>query len=386
MNKKNNLKKKDYSQAIILAIDTSCDDTSVAILQNRRVLANIVSSQIELHKKWGGVVPSIARQAHRDNIERVYKEALKRARPKESDLDIVAVCYGPGLAIALEVGIDFAKTLSMKNNLKLVPVNHMEGHLLSPFLLNSKGNGQAKLVNNFFPALALLVSGNHSEIVFVKEIGDYEILGETLDDAAGEAFDKVARMLNLSYPGGPIITHLAKRADKSWRDVKKGRLERADKKPEQELAGFFGLPIPMYNSGDLNFSFSGLKTASLYKIAQLRKEYKLDKDWSYNFSREFINAISLSLQQKLKKAIKLKPEAKTIIIGGGVSNNCYILRDISLLARKNNLKFLKPDRAFRSDNAAMIAIAAYYQLEKFNNYLSGEKIKELDRMPNLKLS
>lgn len=387
MNKNKKIIKNKYKEAIILAIDTSCDDTSVAVFKGRRVLSSVISSQIELHKKWGGVVPTIAKRAHQENIERVYQEALKRARIKEDEIEFVAVTYGPGLAIALEVGLEFAKNLAYEKKKKLVPINHMEGHMLASFILNSKGNGVIALnqEGTIFPALALLISGNHSEIVYAEYINKYKILGETLDDAAGEAFDKVARMLNLGYPGGEIITLLAGRASKKWADVSLGLKERGERKPLAEVAGRLGLPVPMMRSKDLNFSFSGLKTACLYKIKSLREKYSEDTRWSYDFSREFINAISRSLLTKLEKAIKLNPEIKSIIIGGGVSNNKYIIREVGALAKKENKKYLIPETKFRSDNAGMIAIAAYYNINNLENWLEGEKILELDRKPMLRL-
>ncbi len=372
---------------IILAIDTSCDDTSVAILKGRSVLASVISSQTELHKKWGGVVPDIARRAHKENIENVYQEALKRARISEADIEFVAVTYGPGLAIALEVGLNFAKILAYEQKKKFIPINHMEGHMLASFLLNGKAKGAIKenKEGQLFPALALLISGNHTEIVYAKALNEYEILGETLDDAAGEAFDKVARMLNIGYPGGPIITLLAGRADKKWSDALAGLSERGEKKPIAEVAGRFGLPIPMMRSKDLNFSFSGLKTACLYKINGLREKYKKDTDWSYDFAREFINAVSRSLSVKLSKAIKLRPDIKSVLIGGGVSNNKYIVREIGGLVRKSGRKYFIPEMKFRSDNAAMIGIAAYYNIKNKKNWLEGEEILAVDRKPMLKL-
>ncbi|HOZ53671.1 MAG TPA: tRNA (adenosine(37)-N6)-threonylcarbamoyltransferase complex transferase subunit TsaD [bacterium] len=382
MNKQNKINRNP----IILAIDTSCDDTSVAVLRGRIVLSSVISSQTELHRKWGGVVPDIARRAHQENIDKVYREALKRARIKEDDIEFIAVTYGPGLAIALEVGVDFAKNLAYKKKKKIVPINHMEGHLLASFVLNKNGQGLVldKEKDNF-PALALLVSGNHTEIVYVKDINSYKILGETLDDAAGEAFDKVARMMNIGYPGGPILTTLADKASKKWSDTEMGLKERNDKKPKSDIAGRFGLPIPMIHSKDLNFSFSGLKTACLYKIKDLREKYKKDSDWSYDFSREFINAISASLLVKLKKALQLHPETKSIIIGGGVSNNKYIIREVGKLAKKSDKKYLIPEKRFRSDNAGMIGIAAYYNIINKKFWLEGKKILRVDRKPMLRL-
>lgn len=380
---------KKIDKSIILAIETSCDDTGVAVLLGRRVLSSVVASQVELHKKWGGVVPDIARRAHQENIGKVYKEALKRARIEESDIDYVAVTYGPGLAIALEVGIEFARDLAYKNKIKLVPINHMEGHMLAPFLLNKNNNG---VLGDFkkgdiFPFMALLISGSHTEIVHARDFHDYEILGETMDDAAGEAFDKVARMMNVGYPGGAILTSFADKANKDSLDAELGFEARNGKKPIAEIAGKFGLTIPMMRSGDLNFSFSGLKTACLYKIKELRQEYKKDTEWTYDLSREFINAITKSLKFKFRKALLKHPEVKTVMLGGGVSNNKYIIREIGNLARKMDKKFLVPEIRFRCDNAGMIGIAAYYNIKNRGDKacLLGKKILKLDREPTLSL-
>ena len=384
---KNKDEKSDSKEPLILAIDTSCDDTSVAVLRGRCILSSVVSSQTELHKKWGGVVPDIARRAHQENISKVYAEVLKRAKVKESELEFIAVTYGPGLAIALEVGVNFAKELSYRLKKKLVPINHMEGHMLASLILNKNGQGAVSLNEEdaIFPALGLLISGNHTEIVLAKGLGDYEVLGETVDDAAGEAFDKVARMLDLGYPGGPILTLLAGRANKNWSDAVAGQSERTDQKPLSEIAGRFGLPIPMMRSGDMNFSFSGLKTACLYKMKDLRARYKKDTDWSYDFAREFINAISRSLSFKLKKAMRLHPEIKSVIIGGGVSNNIYIVREIGALVRHTGKKFFVPVKKYRSDNAGMIGIAAYYNITRKKYWVEGEEILSVDRKPMLHL-
>ncbi|HEQ65376.1 MAG TPA: hypothetical protein ENN64_00920, partial [bacterium] len=204
----------DLNSKKILAIETSFDDTGAAVLFGRKVISNVLASSVDLHRKWGGVVPSIARQAHLDNIEYVSAEALTRGKVSIEEIDYIAVTYGPGLAIALEVGLDYAKKLAYNNKKSLIPVNHMEGHFFSPFALNSKGkvfsssgvNIESGInVKKFYPIIGFLISGNHTELVVSEKLGEYEIIGETLDDACGEAFDKVARMLNYGYPGGPII-------------------------------------------------------------------------------------------------------------------------------------------------------------------------------------
>lgn len=417
-------KSKSKNEKLILAFDTSCDETSVAVIRNRTVLSNVISSQVELHKKWGGVVPDIARRAHSENIDLVTKEALKRAKVTINDIDAVAVTYGPGLAIALEVGLDYAKKIALDNKIHFIPVNHMEGHLLSGLALNSVGKGvftdenkrsadssDNLISQKLFPALGLLISGSHTDIVLIFDIGKYVVIGETLDDAAGEAFDKVARMLNLGYPGGPVITYLAKQ-------VKEKPLSQDQK---QQWRVDFDLPVPMIKSNDLNFSFSGLKTSCLYKIKSLRETHTKDNAWSREFSRAFISAVKKSLLFKLERAIDYIKSGKiwelesvlskkqliekfgisygstietpkTLLIGGGVVNNSLIVNGVSAFCRKNGVKLITPNKKLRSDNAAMIGVAAYFKAyysdnrkQFFDASKSSDraKIQQLDRDPQL---
>lgn len=342
----------------ILAIDTSCDETSAAITINDRVISNIISSQVELHRQYGGIVPIIAQRAHRERINPVIQETLKRAKKQFSieKIDALAVTYGPGLAIALEVGIAKAKELSLRLQKPLIAINHMEGHLLSAFAKNSKGNGPFIKVKPKFPILGLLVSGGHTQLVLMKDFGNYQLLGETLDDAAGEAFDKLAKMLDLGFPGGPIVSELAKKGN-----------------PDK-----YSLPIPMEKSKDLNFSFSGLKTASLYLIKQLKEKgvSKYHSDICASFEKSLIS----SLMIKLEKAILIY-RPKQIVLGGGVINSEKLRREARKIARKNHLHLFIPySKNLLTDNAAMIGVAAYYQA------LRGKlvkNLKELDRQPNL---
>lgn len=326
----------------ILGIETSFDDTAAAVLADRRVLSSVVSSSTDLHKKWGGVVPDISRRAHIENIEPVYKEALSKAGCGIDSIDYIAVTYGPGLAIDLEVGLEFAKTLSSSHSIPLVPVNHMEGHLLSSFLLNSKGHGLIEKIvkEKLFPAIGVLVSGNHTELILVSDFGKYEKLGETLDDAAGEAFDKVGRMLDLGFPGGPVVSEFAKKG-------KKGEIE---------------FSVPMKNSGDLNFSYSGLKTACLYRLNDLKKRNGNGKEWVYDFCTGFVDAVSMSIVYKLEKALVENPNVKSVFAGGGVLMNEYIARKIGLKVKEFGLKFFLPEKKYRTDNAAMIGIAGYFNI------------------------
>lgn len=365
---------------LILAIDTSCDDTSFAVLRGSTVLSSVVSSQVEIHAQWGGVVPDIARREHEKNIPVVYIEALRKARVDIEDIDYVACTYGPGLAIDLEVGLTFAKELAIKENKRFVAINHMEGHLLSGLLHLGSGEGQTPtdgdspdnrslldvgpdLGQTLFPALGLLVSGKHTEIVHVRDFGVYAKLGETLDDAAGEAFDKVARMLNLGYPGGPVICDFARRGTK----------------------GKIVLPIPMERSNNLNFSYSGLKTASLYKIKELRENGLPEKEWVYDFCRSFLDVIKESISIKLERAIQENGDIKSVFVGGGVFNSEEITRYIGKLVRSYGLRYIYPKQEYRGDNAAMIGIAAYYHIIKGDFIEKKEEIEKIDREPRLSI-
>ncbi len=354
---------------LILAIETSCDETSAAITAGRRVLSNVIWSQIDIHQPWGGVVPNLARQAHKLRIKDVKNEAIKNAEAnrKRFDLDLpkinlenidaVAVTHGPGLAIALEVGIAKAKELAKKYSKPLIAVNHMEGHLLSSFALNLNGNGPFSNIKPAFPILGLLISGGHTQLVLMSDFGKYQIIGQTLDDAAGEAFDKVAKMLDLGYPGGPIIEELARNGN-----------------PHK-----YQLPIPMARHQSLNFSFSGLKTACLYKIREIPEKDK-NKQFLKDFSASFQQALIKSITINLKKAIE-KTKPNQILLGGGVINNLALRRQIRQTAKKFNLPVFIPysDKLF-SDNAGMIGVAAYYSAQQ-GKFV--ENIETLDRQPNL---
>jgi N6-L-threonylcarbamoyladenine synthase len=346
---------------LVLGIDTSCDDTSVAVLEGRKVLSSVVSSQLDIHAEYGGVVPDIARREHEKNFPKVLEEALRKAKKSIEEVEYIAVTYGPGLAIDLEVGINYAKELSKDYGIPVVPVNHMEGHLLSSLLLNSKGTGMVEGdIQEIFPALGLLMSGKHTELVLAKGIGKYEKIGQTLDDAAGEAFDKVGRMLNFGYPGGPVVTEFAKKG-------KRGNIE---------------FPIPMKNSGDLNFSFSGIKTAALYKSKELREEGKSEKEWVYDFCRGFVDAVYESVALKFTDAIEQYPKVKHVLVGGGVFNSEEILRRVGSLVRDYSLEFLYPEKEYRGDNGAMVALVGFMHLA---NSIQGEELEKLDRDPRLSL-
>ncbi|MBS3051966.1 MAG: tRNA (adenosine(37)-N6)-threonylcarbamoyltransferase complex transferase subunit TsaD [Candidatus Aenigmarchaeota archaeon] len=344
-----------------LSVDTSCDETSASVCKDDRVLSNIISSQVDLHNEWGGVVPSIAKRIHQERIDPTISLALKRARLKIEDIDAFAITIGPGLAIALEVGIKKIKELSQIHNKPIIVVNHMEGHIYSNFAKNSEGSSYNKFKKPKFPVLCLLVSGNHTELVLMSNHGNYKLLGETLDDAAGEAFDKIARPLILGYPGGSIIERFAESGN-----------------PEA-----FDLPRPMIHSKDYNFSFSGLKTASVLLIEKLKQKYK--KDFSKvvpDFCSSFQQSITDVLLAKTVKAVK-EYKVKQLFMGGGVISNNQIRKSFRKEMRRLSVNVFISDKKFCTDNAAMIGICAYYK-SKRNEYV--KNIKNVDRMPNLKIN
>ncbi|MDD5291533.1 MAG: tRNA (adenosine(37)-N6)-threonylcarbamoyltransferase complex transferase subunit TsaD [Patescibacteria group bacterium] len=369
----------------ILGIETSCDETAAAIVEGKKVgtqnfvsvQSNVVSSQIEIHKKYGGVVPEVAAREHVLNILPVVNEALEKAdltpRPpllgrrggaKGRGIDVIAVTVGPGLITSLMVGVETAKILSYVWNIPLVGVNHIEGHIYANFVsVNSKfqipnskqiQNSKSQISNIKFPALILTVSGGHTMLVLMAGHGKYKIIGETRDDAAGEAFDKAAKLLGVGYPGGPAI---AAYAAKSKVKSQKSKVS---------------LPRPMINSNDYDFSFSGLKTALLYKL-------KKDKIWKKKipeYCAEFQQAVIDVLIAKTVKAVR-DFKVKTIMLSGGVAANQELRRQM-----KEKIEVLIPDLKYTTDNAAMIATAGYFHALK-KDFIPWQKIK-VD--PNLELS
>lgn len=340
----------------ILSIDTSCDETSVAITDGRRVLSNVIYSQMLMHKEWGGVVPSLAKRAHEERIDAVIAEAFKKAKVKGEDLDYIAVTYGPGLAIALEVGIKHAQALAQKYNKPLIPVNHMEGHIYSCFVQNSKGNPERPFT---FPYLALLISGGHTELVLFRDHLTYEIIGKTRDDAAGEAIDKAARMLGLGYPGGPAIERLSDTVDN---------------------IDTYKFPRAMLQSHDLDFSFSGLKTSFMYFLKDMSEE---DKNAHINnIASSFQESIFDTIIRKTERAMK-ETGIHNLVVGGGVIANSYLRSRIRSLAKKYNGNSVFPTYKYLTgDNAAMIGIVAYYRAKKGLYVNANEKV---DRVPRLSL-
>ncbi len=345
---------------IILAIETSCDETAISVVQAEgdltrprfKVLAHQVSSQVALHAPFGGVVPNIAKREHLKNLPIVLDQALAEAKLTHEEavkiIDAIAVTVGPGLEPALWTGIEFAKKLAEEWQKPLIPTNHLEGHIISVLAPNlDTGCPSGHPVSIKFPAVALIISGGHTELVLVKKLGEYERVGSTRDDAVGEAFDKVARLLGLPYPGGASVSKLAKEA----RDT--------------NLTSDWHLPRPMLHSPDLNFSFSGLKTAVRYGIEKHGTMSELDKQ---TLAREFEDAVIEVLTAKTLKAIEAY-EAKSLIIGGGVIAN-QTLRDAFTKLTSNfpsptsPLPLLIPDFKLSTDNATMIAMASYIRYLK----------------------
>ncbi len=344
----------------ILAIDTSCDDTSAAVVHGYTVLSNIVSSQTEIHRPYGGVFPTMAKQAHKQNINPAIKRALKLAQITKNQLDAIAVTVGPGLAPALEIGIHKAKKISSLLRLPLIKVNHIEGHLLS---ILTKPNNKKPMLKNFkppWPILGIIVSGGHTEYVWAKNFGDYQILGQTVDDAAGECLDKVGRLLSLGYPAAPVVERLAKQGN----------------------ANKFSFPLPMTSSGDLNLSFSGLKTFSRRKIEELEKNGKLNKQTTFDFCASLQNGVFKHIAHKLNKLLK-QFHPNEIWLGGGVANNIKLRKIIRKLAKEYNLKVLLPYRKkICSDNAAMIGVVSYFKYQK-KEFVTNSS--SMDRIPQWKI-
>ncbi len=320
---------------IILGIESSCDDTSAAIIKDGVLMSNVVASQ-KVHEAYGGVVPELASRAHQQNIVPVVSEAIRQAGIKKEDISGIAFTRGPGLLGSLLVGTSFAKGLALALEIPLLDVNHLHGHVLSHFIKEDETTEVPE-----FPYLCLLVSGGNSQIIKVNSPNDMEVLGQTIDDAAGEAFDKCAKVMGLPYPGGPYIDKLAAEGDSTRFKFSK-----------PHIAGF-------------DYSFSGLKTSFLYT---LRDEKKLNP----NFVEENKADLAASLQKtiidilmdKFGKAIK-ETGIRTVAIGGGVSANSGVRNAVEEYCKRRGIKAFIPKRSFTTDNAAMIAVAGYFKyLEK----------------------
>lgn len=325
---------------ITLGIESSCDETSVSVIKNgREVLSNVINSQIDIHKKFGGVVPEIASRNHVEAISYVTKEALEQAKKKFDDIDVIACTYGPGLVGALLVGVAYAKALSYALNKPLVGVNHIQGHIAANYITYKELEP---------PFLCMVISGGHTHLVHIKDYTEFEIIGKTRDDAIGEAFDKVARVIGLEYPGGPKIDKLAEK-------------------------GKACIELPHTYFDNLDFSFSGIKTAVLnlhHKNPDINKA---------NLCASFEQTTADMLITNTKKAIDALKIDK-VALAGGVSANVYIRDRFKQLEKEMNVKVYYPELKLCTDNAAMIASAGYY------NFVQGNTSKlDLNAIPNLKL-
>lgn len=323
------------SSITILGIESSCDDTSASVIRDGVILSNIIATQ-DVHEQYGGVVPELASRAHQQNIIPVVDSALKQANIDVSDLDGIAFTRGPGLLGALLVGTSFAKGLALANDKKLIEINHLQGHILAHFVKeNLEDTNQPN-----FPFICLLVSGGHTQIVLVKDHLEMEVLGSTIDDAAGEAFDKCAKVIGLPYPGGPVVDKYAKLGN-----------------PD---AFIFSKP----KVKDFDYSFSGLKTSFLYKI---RDEVRLNENFieenTYDLCASLQKTIIDILMDKLLKAMK-QTGVKEVAIAGGVSANSGIRTRLTELSEKYKWKLFLPEFRYTTDNAAMIAITGYYKYQK----------------------
>ncbi|WP_394274220.1 tRNA (adenosine(37)-N6)-threonylcarbamoyltransferase complex transferase subunit TsaD [Peptoniphilus lacydonensis] len=329
----------------VLAFESSCDETSVAVVENgREVLSNVIASQIDTHKKFGGVVPEIASRQHVEAINTVLKEGLDEADVDLDDIDLIAATKGPGLIGALLVGLSAGKALALAENKPFVGVNHIEGHVCANYISSRDLEP---------PFVGLIISGGHTYLIEVKDYIDFTLYGRTVDDAVGEAFDKVARSLGLPYPGGPVIDKLAKEG--------------------KETIEF---PRVMIKDENYNFSFSGLKTAVLNYLnsSKLRGEEIVVEDVCKSFQEAVVDVL-------LEKTFRLAKEKKLdkVVLSGGVSANSRIREAFVEKGKKENIKIFYPDLKLCTDNAAMIASAAYY------NYISGKVEKENFANPNLGL-
>ena len=327
-------------ETLVLGIESSCDETSVAVVKNgREVLSNVIDTQIKIHEQFGGVVPEIASRNHIEAISRVTKLALEQANVKLEDIDVIAPTYGPGLVGALLVGVSYGRGLAYALNKPLVGVNHLEGHISANYITHPDLEP---------PFLCMLTSGGNTQIVYVKDYCDMEVLGRTRDDAIGEAFDKVARVIGLTYPGGPKIDKLAEQ-------------------------GKATINFPKTHFENLDFSFSGTKTAVINLHHKNPEVNKADLCMSFE------KAVTEVLTENIEKAIK-QTGIKKVVLAGGVSANTHIREEFEKLGQKLNVQIYKPDLKLCTDNAAMIGSAGYYR------YLHGDiSDNTLNAVPNLKI-
>ena len=322
------VKRLEKERCLTLAIETSCDETSAAVVLNgRKVLSNIISSQIPLHQKYGGVVPEIASRKHIENVMPVIEEALQEAKVTLEEIDVIGVTYGPGLVGALLVGVAAAKTLAFACDKPLIAVNHLEGHIFANFISHPELKP---------PFAALVVSGGHTSLIHVKDYNDFSLLGQTMDDAAGEAFDKVARVLKLPYPGGPHIDRLAKAGN--------GKV--------------IAFPRALAQKNSMNFSFSGVKSAVLNYLnsAAQKGETIVAEDVAASFQAAVVEVLVSKAMQACEAC-----GCKKLVIAGGVAANSGLKEALSAACAANEYELFYPEPILCTDNAAMIASRAYYQ-------------------------
>lgn len=333
---------------IILSIESSCDETSAAVVVNgREVLSNVIASQIDTHKKYGGVVPEVASRMHIEVVDSVVKAALDEAQVKLEDIDAIGVTYGPGLVGALLVGLQYAKGLALGSNKPLIPVNHIQGHICANFI-------QYKDLKP--PFVSLVVSGGHTFIVHVKSYREFEVIGQTRDDAAGEAYDKVARALGLGYPGGPKIDRLAREGNENAIEF----------------------PRAKFHDETLDFSFSGLKSAVLnYLNKSKMKDEQINKaDVAASFQKAIVDVLKNNVFLTCERR-----NLKKIAVAGGVASNSYLREALIKEGAKKGIEILFPDPILCTDNAAMIGSAAYFKFIE-----NSESDLNINAKPNLKLS
>jgi N6-L-threonylcarbamoyladenine synthase len=331
---------------LILGIETSCDETAAAIVEDgKNIISNVVASQISIHQKYGGVVPEIASRKHMEYIIPVIDKALEESGKRITDLSAIAVTYGPGLIGSLLVGLSVAKAIAYAQNIPLIGVNHLEAHIYANFLEHNEIKP---------PFVCLIVSGGHTSLVHIRHFGEYELLGQTKDDAAGEVFDKIAKVLDLGYPGGPITEKLAKEGEPS--SIK--------------------FPRPLLNDKSYDFSFSGLKTAVIYYIKELKKENKdiPARDILASFQQAVTDVL---VGKTIKAAIKFK--TKQIILAGGVAANSSLRREVKEKANLLNIKVFYPSISLCTDNAAMVASVGYYKFKE--NKKSSLNLDAVSRLP-----
>ncbi len=377
----------------ILSLESSCDETAAAVVKDgREVLSNVVASQINIHAKYGGVVPEVAARAHVQSIIPVVEKSLSETKISWKDIDAIAVTQGPGLVGSLIVGTETARTLAILKNKPFIAINHLEGHIYANFIcsnpkseirnskqvLNSNSQNSKPLNTKYsirhtgeptFPLVALLVSGGHTMLVYMPKHYEFKVVGSTLDDAAGEAFDKVAALIGLPYPGGPNISRLAERGNA---DKYKFPVIDLTPAPKRNSDGFLEYPEP-----SLDFSFSGLKTAVL---SEVRKHKKLTDNAKSDIAASFQKTLVDTLVQNSQRAIaQYKP--KSFILSGGVAANPLLRQKLAQLCEKLDISFHMPDLKYCTDNAAMIGAAAYHKQRKYGF----SEPKELIPDPNLKL-